>query len=72
MNPGWSNIDQGILIKMDRFKQVEYDAAAGAVHVGPGNLWKDVLMQLAPYNVTVVGGRVPGVGVGGLLLGGMV
>ncbi|RPA79345.1 FAD-binding domain-containing protein [Ascobolus immersus RN42] len=70
MNPGWSSVEKGILIKMDRFKSLEYDAAAGAVHLGPGLLWKEVVPQLAPYNVTVVGGRVPGVGVGGLILGG--
>jgi hypothetical protein len=38
--------------------------------VGPGNNWHDVYRQLDPKNVSVVGGREAGVGVGGLTLGG--
>lgn len=70
MNPGWSSIDRGLLISMKKLNTVEYNAEKGSVEVGPGNLWKDVVTKLDPYNVTIVGGRVPGVGVGGLLLGG--
>jgi hypothetical protein len=38
--------------------------------VGPGVRWGQVYEFLDPYDVTVVGGRIPQVGVGGLLLGG--
>jgi hypothetical protein len=38
--------------------------------VGPGNTWYDVYSKLDPQNVSVVGGREAGVGVGGLTLGG--
>ncbi|KAI9449877.1 hypothetical protein BJY52DRAFT_1102922, partial [Lactarius psammicola] len=37
---------------------------------GPSLLWDDVYQRLDPYGVTVIGGRIPGVGVGGLILGG--
>jgi hypothetical protein len=36
----------------------------------PSLLWDDVYNRLIPYGVTVIGGRYPGVGVGGLILGG--
>jgi hypothetical protein len=39
------------------------------VTVGSGNRWKDVYTYLDQYAVTVVGGRVFDVGVGGLTLG---
>jgi FAD/FMN-containing dehydrogenase len=41
------------------------------VSVGPGARWGKVYEYLDPYNVTVIGGRFPHVGVGGLMLGGI-
>ncbi|CAN8104626.1 unnamed protein product [Discula destructiva] len=38
--------------------------------VGGGAIWSDIYPQLIPYNLTVMGGRVVGVGVGGYLTGG--
>lgn len=69
MNPGFSSTP-GVQIALSRFNQVFYDASAQTVDVGPGQIWDDVYAALEPYNVTVVGGRTAGVGVGGLLLGG--
>jgi len=42
----------------------------GAVTVGMGLKWNEVYEYLNPRNVTVAGGRVTGVGVGGFTLGG--
>lgn len=39
--------------------------------MGSGLRWGEVYNQLDDFNVTVVGGRVLDVGVGGLILGGM-
>ena len=39
--------------------------------LGPGGRWGDVYATLDPYEVSVVGGRIPHVGVGGLILGGL-
>jgi hypothetical protein len=36
----------------------------------PGQYWERVYKALAPFNRTVLGGRVPGVGVGGFIAGG--
>ncbi|KAG9080807.1 hypothetical protein FRC06_006138 [Ceratobasidium sp. 370] len=44
--------------------------SVGTVDVGPGLIWDDVYAALEPHNVTVVGGRATGIGVGGFILGG--
>ncbi|KAL8821629.1 MAG: hypothetical protein Q9223_000372 [Gallowayella weberi] len=69
-SPLGANINDGVLIDMSRFRGVEYDAANSVVKVGAGQRWKDVYQRLDTHNVTVVGGRVLDVGVGGLILGG--
>ncbi|KAJ8130695.1 hypothetical protein O1611_g2930 [Lasiodiplodia mahajangana] len=48
---------------------VEYHAGQGVAVVGTGLRWGDVYHYLDQYNVTVVGGRILQVGVGGLTLG---
>lgn len=40
------------------------------VSVGPGARWGKVYEVIDPYGVGVIGGRIPNVGVGGLILGG--
>lgn len=55
---------------MSGFKEVTYDPASGTVRIGPGQRWEDVMGALDGTGVTVVGGRIGEVGVGGLLLGG--
>ena len=44
--------------------------AVGTVELGAGLIWDEVYLALEPFNVTVVGGRVPGIGVSGFTLGG--
>ncbi|QRV84351.1 FAD-binding domain protein [Ceratobasidium sp. AG-Ba] len=62
---------------MFKFSEVTYhpaplaaDGSVGTVDVGSGLIWDNVYAALQPYNVTVVGGRVTGVGVAGFALGG--
>ena len=69
MNPGFSS-STGVQIAMTRFNDVDLDTASGTVTVGSGLLWDGVYVALAPHNMTVTGGRAPGVGVAGLSLGG--
>lgn len=47
---------------MSRFRDLEYDSANEIVHLGPGLSWDETYAILEQYNRTVVGGRVPGVG----------
>ncbi|KAL4071817.1 hypothetical protein J3A83DRAFT_4515316 [Scleroderma citrinum] len=55
---------------MSKFSEVTYDPASQTAVIGAGLIWDDVYSALEPYGVNVVGGRVTGVGVAGLILGG--
>jgi FAD/FMN-containing dehydrogenase len=55
---------------MTRFNKTKVDTVAATVEVGAGRTWDQVYAELESYGVNVVGGRVPGVGVGGVALGG--
>ena len=55
---------------MSRFNNVTYSASSQTASIGAGLVWDDVYAALEPFNVSVVGGRVSGVGVAGFTLGG--
>jgi FAD/FMN-containing dehydrogenase len=55
---------------MTRFNDINVDASSATVEVGAGLKWDQVYAALEPHGINVVGGRVPGVGVAGLTLGG--
>ena len=55
---------------MRRFSKVTFYPGNQTVDVGSGLIWDDVYQALEPDNISVIGGRVSGVGVGGFLLGG--
>ncbi|KZL85869.1 fad binding domain-containing protein [Colletotrichum incanum] len=68
--PGASNSNGGITVNMAGLSDVQVDEGAGVARVGAGARWGEVYKELEKSNRTVVGGRLTGVGVGGLLLGG--
>ncbi|KAJ7444549.1 FAD-binding domain-containing protein, partial [Mycena galericulata] len=68
-NPGFSSTT-GVQIAMSRFNFVNYSKTSASLTFGAGLLWDDIYAALDPLNITVVGGRVVGVGAAGLLLGG--
>lgn len=51
-------------------KQFTVSSDESVVSLGPGLRWGDVYNALDPYGVSVIGGRIPHVGVAGLILGG--
>jgi FAD/FMN-containing dehydrogenase len=55
---------------MSRFNETKVNPKSGTVEVGAGLTWDQVYATLEPIGVNVVGGRVPGIGVAGLTLGG--
>ena len=55
---------------MTRFNDINVNFKSGTVEVGAGLIWDQVYAALGPTGVGVIGGRVPGVGVAGLTLGG--
>jgi len=67
---GFSNADGGVTIDLIRMGRVDLSKDKKSVKVGAGARWLDVYSSLEKDNLTVVGGRVADVGVGGLTLGG--
>ncbi|EQB47417.1 FAD-dependent monooxygenase yanF [Colletotrichum gloeosporioides] len=70
-NPGWASIGQeGVLVDLQRLNGVTLSDDRAFASVGPGGRWGDVYSTLDADKVVVMGGRLPSVGVGGLMLGG--
>jgi len=67
---GASNINGGITIDLVALNQVTVSSDQKQTSIGPGNRWVDVYSKLEPRNLSVIGGRVADIGVGGLTLGG--
>ncbi|QKX59142.1 uncharacterized protein TRUGW13939_06274 [Talaromyces rugulosus] len=67
---GASNLEGGLTIDLVAINDITVNKERATVSVGPGNGWGDVYRQLENQNLTVVGGRIADVGVGGLSLGG--
>ncbi|KAG6908539.1 hypothetical protein DXG01_004310 [Tephrocybe rancida] len=68
-NPGFSSTT-GVHISMSRFSEVTYDPSSETAVIGGGLVWDEVYAALAPYHVSIAGGRKAGVGVAGFTLGG--
>jgi hypothetical protein len=67
---GASNIAGGITIDLAELTEITINEERSTVSVGSGNTWFDVYNVLQPKDLMVIGGRIAGVGVGGLTLGG--
>lgn len=67
---GASNIQDGVTIDLFYLTDVTLSEDKKTTSVGAGNTWYNVFEQLTPQNLTVIGGRVSPIGVGGLTLGG--
>ncbi|KAM0276541.1 hypothetical protein ACHAQH_006642 [Verticillium albo-atrum] len=67
---GGSNVQDGVTISLEALNAVTVSPDRKTVSIEPGNRWIDVARKLDPLGLAVVGGRVPEVGVSGLLLGG--
>ncbi|GAB1316328.1 hypothetical protein MFIFM68171_06538 [Madurella fahalii] len=62
--------NDGVLLSMSGLDSLGLSKTRTVVSVGAGNRWRDVYSFLKPHSLAAVGGRVGGVGVGGLILGG--
>ncbi|KAF5367917.1 hypothetical protein D9758_004373 [Tetrapyrgos nigripes] len=54
----------GVMISLVKFDQITANDPSTTVTLGPAATWDQVYAKLEPLNLTVVGGRIPGVGVG--------
>ncbi|ROW15544.1 hypothetical protein VPNG_02332 [Cytospora leucostoma] len=68
--PGASNSPGGVTIDLRGIDSVSLSADRSRVSAGAGATWDLVYGALDPLGLSVAGGRVAGVGVGGLALGG--
>ncbi|KAK1493566.1 FAD binding domain-containing protein [Colletotrichum cuscutae] len=68
---GYNSIgSSGVLLSTSNLTTLALSSDESTVSVGAGYRWRDVYSYLAPSGLAVVGGRIGGVGVPGLLLGG--
>ncbi|KAI2845191.1 CAZyme family AA7 [Aspergillus niger] len=69
-NPGFTSNNGGVVISLSKFNHVKLSDDKSTADVGLGLRWLDVYKALDPHGLAVAGGRIPTVGVPGLLLGG--
>ena len=67
---GAANIEGGVTVDMRLMNQTVLSQDGKMAGLGPGGRFHDVYHQLSPHNLTVMGGRVPSIGVGGFLSSG--
>jgi hypothetical protein len=67
---GASNIQSGLTIDLANLNVIQVSDDRTLTQVGAGNLWGKIYSQLDRLQLSVIGGRVAGIGVGGLTLGG--
>ncbi|RDW84878.1 hypothetical protein BP6252_02468 [Coleophoma cylindrospora] len=67
---GANSINDGVLMVLSNLTTLELSSDQSTLFVGPAYRWGEVFDFLAPYNLSVAGGRLSPVGVPGLLLAG--
>lgn len=67
---GAANIEGGITVDMRLMNETKVSSNRDTASLGPGGIYNTIYPQLEVYNLTVMGGRVPGIGVGGFATGG--
>ncbi|KAF4996625.1 hypothetical protein FGRMN_4371 [Fusarium graminum] len=67
---GASSAEGGITISFANLNSISLSKDKKIASVGPGNIWGSVFEELSKSDVTVIGGRVHDIGVGGLTTGG--
>jgi FAD/FMN-containing dehydrogenase len=71
-NPGFASIgESGFVIDLSSLNTITLSETKDVASVGPGATWDKVYEALEKHELAVVGGRAPGVGVGGLITGGL-
>lgn len=67
---GAATIDGGITMSFENLKSIKLSADKKTVAIQPGNNWGQIYTALSTTGVTVSGGRIGDIGIGGLTLGG--
>lgn len=67
----WDTTDNGVLISFADMYNVSYNPSRETISLQPGVRWGEAIAYLEPLGVTPLGGRLPDVGTGLLLGGGL-
>ncbi|KAJ5124082.1 uncharacterized protein N7515_007907 [Penicillium bovifimosum] len=67
---GAANINGSVTVDMRSMNSLTLSEDRKIASVGGGSIFSDIYPRLVPHNLTVMGGRVPGIGVGGFTTGG--
>ncbi|PYI00699.1 FAD-binding domain-containing protein [Aspergillus sclerotiicarbonarius CBS 121057] len=67
---GAANINGSVTVDMRSMNSLTLSADRKTASVGAGTVFSDLYPKLTPYNLTVMGGRIPGIGAGGFTTGG--
>jgi FAD/FMN-containing dehydrogenase len=67
---GLGTVDDGVVLHLSLFKQIQVDPAARTVRVGGGATWGEVDRATGEYGLATPSGIISTTGVGGLTLGG--
>ncbi|QSZ29963.1 hypothetical protein DSL72_004481 [Monilinia vaccinii-corymbosi] len=65
-----ANIDKGVTIDLRALRKIDVTKDKSVVSVGPAASWGEVYSKLDKLQISVPGGRIDTVGVGGLTIGG--
>ena len=68
--PEASNVQRGVTIDLSGLASIDIQTNGSTVSVGPGATWDSVYAMVESQGLSVAGGRIGGVGVGGLTVGG--
>lgn len=67
---GASSIEGGITVSLRNLNSIALSADRRTASIEPGNTWGLIYSDLAKYDLSVIGGRVTPIGIGGLTTGG--
>ncbi|KAL4738957.1 FAD-binding domain-containing protein [Aspergillus similis] len=67
---GAANIQGAVTVDLRSMNSLVLSDDKKTASVGGGSIFSDLYPQLVPHGLTVMGGRVPGIGVGGFTTGG--
>lgn len=67
---GASSIEGGITVSMKNLNSITLSADDSTAFIQPGSTWGYIYAELAKHNLSVIGGRVTPIGIGGLTTGG--
>ena len=67
---GAANIKNGVTIDLRNIDNISVNSNKSITSVGAGSIWSNIYAALTPLNLTVLGARVAGLGVGGFSTGG--